>query len=162
MPLTTTSATEPSFDFALLQQSTPHHASRNRIALLWLFGLLGLLIGAVVLLVLYLHGFEAEEDQRQRAADAQWLEQSAQFNFRRLEDDLIVLARQSVLGDVSASQSTVQGGLLWLGVFGYLQVLLRQSRSADGAAAAARIPLLSRVMLVLGVSVVIFAVLAFH
>ena len=51
---------------------------------------------------------------------------------------------------------------IMIGVFGYLQVLLRQSRSADGAAAAARIPLVSRVMLVLGVSVVIFAVLAFH
>ena len=123
VPLKTTSATEPSFDFALLQQSTPHHASRNRMALLWLLGLLLLLAGAVVTLVLYLNGFEAEEDQRQRAADAQWLEQSAQFNFRRLEDDLIVLARQSVLGDVadtadaedsaSAGQSTAQGGLLW-------------------------------------------------
>lgn len=113
MPLKTTSATEPSFDFALLQQSTPHHASRNRIALLWLFGLLVLLVGAVVMLVLYLNRFETEEDQRQRAADAQWLEQSAQFNFRRLEDDLIVLARQSVLGDVSAGQPSVQGGLLW-------------------------------------------------
>ena len=51
---------------------------------------------------------------------------------------------------------------IMIGVFGYLQVLLRQSRSADGAAAAARIPLVSRVMLVLGVSVVVFAVLAFH
>jgi len=113
VPLKTTSAAEPSFDFALLQQSTPHHASRNRMALLSLLGLLVLLIGAVVMLVLYLNSFESEEDQRQRAADAQWLEQSAQFNFRRLEDDLTVLARQSVLGDVSAGQPSVQGGLLW-------------------------------------------------
>lgn len=51
---------------------------------------------------------------------------------------------------------------IMIGVFGYLQVLLRQSRSANGAAAAARIPVVSRVMLVLGVSVVVFAVLAFH
>jgi len=51
---------------------------------------------------------------------------------------------------------------IMIGVFGYMQVLLRQSRAADGAAAAARLPILSRVMLVLGVSVVIFAVLAFH
>ena len=51
---------------------------------------------------------------------------------------------------------------IMIGVFGYLQVLLRQSRSADGAAAAARLPIVSRVMLVLGVSVVVFAVLAFH
>ena len=113
VPFKTTSAAEPSFDFALLQQSTPQHASRNRMALLSLLGLLVLLVGAVVMLVLYLNSFEAEEDQRQRAADAQWLEQSAQFNFRRLEDDLIVLARQSVLGDVNASPATVQGGLLW-------------------------------------------------
>ncbi len=52
--------------------------------------------------------------------------------------------------------------VIMIGVFGYLQVLLRQSRSANGAAAAARIPIVSRVMLVLGVSVVVFAVLAFH
>ncbi len=51
---------------------------------------------------------------------------------------------------------------IMIGVFGYLQVLLRQSRSPDGAAAEARIPVISRVMLVLGVSVVVFAVLAFH
>ncbi|CAN5499198.1 PAS domain S-box protein [soil metagenome] len=123
MPLKAPSSAEPPFDFSLLQQPARQHASRNRMALLWLLGLLLLLAGAVVTLVLYLNGFEAEEDQRQRAADAQWLEQSAQFNFRRIEDDLIVLARQSVRGEVtnaadasntaSAGQSTVQGGLLW-------------------------------------------------
>jgi hypothetical protein len=51
---------------------------------------------------------------------------------------------------------------IFIGVFGYLQVLVRQSRSAEGAAAAARIPVISRIMLVLGVSIVISAVLAFH
>jgi two-component system sensor histidine kinase DctS len=102
----------PPLDFALLQQSAPPHASRNRLALLWLLGLLLLLSGAVVALVLYLHNFEAEEDQRQRAADAQWLEQSAQFHFQRLEDDLAVLARQVVLGDMQEA-ATMQGGLLW-------------------------------------------------
>ena len=35
-------------------------------------------------------------------------------------------------------------------------------RSADGAAAAARIPMVSKIMLLLGVSVVVSAVLAFH
>lgn len=49
-----------------------------------------------------------------------------------------------------------------IGVFGYMQVLMRKSRSADGAAAAARLPLIGRVMLLLGVSIVICAVLAFH
>lgn len=49
-----------------------------------------------------------------------------------------------------------------IGVFGYMQVLMRKSRSADGAAAAARLPVVGRVMLLLGVSIVICAVLAFH
>jgi hypothetical protein len=55
--------------------------------------------------------------------------------------------------------------VVMIGVFGYLQVLLRKSRSsnpAEAAAAAARLPAISRVMLLLGVSVVVAAVLAFH
>lgn len=104
--------TNLSRDFDLLQRSGASFAGRNRRALLWLLGLLMLLVGSVVVLVLYLNSFEAEEDQRRRAADAQWLEQSVQFHFRRLEDDLLVLARQAVLeGDANAA--TVQGGLLW-------------------------------------------------
>lgn len=110
--------TYQSRDFALLQQTLPRHASRSRRTLLWLLGLLLLLVGAVVTLVLYLNNFEAEEETRRRAADAQWLEQSVQFHFRRLEDDLLVLARQSVLGDANARSKKaksveVQGGLLW-------------------------------------------------
>jgi two-component system sensor histidine kinase DctS len=113
-----------SLDFALLQQPLPRLAARNRRALLWLLGLLALLLGSVLLLVLYLNNFEAEEETRKRAADAQWLEQSVQFHFRRLEDDLLVLARQALL-QVNASDpansateptpgaGNVQGGLLW-------------------------------------------------
>jgi uncharacterized membrane protein len=55
--------------------------------------------------------------------------------------------------------------VVMIGVFGYLQVLLRKSRStnpAEAAAAAGRLPAISRVMLLLGVSVVVAAVLAFH
>ncbi len=37
------------------------------------------------------------EEERRRATDGQWLEQSVRFHFRRLEDDLLVLARQAVL-----------------------------------------------------------------
>lgn len=102
-----------SLDFALLQQPARSQPARNRRALLWLLGLLLLLVGSVVTLVLYLNTFEAEEEERRRAADAQWLEQSAQFHFRRLEDDLLVLARQALLGAVDNNQATVQGGLLW-------------------------------------------------
>jgi len=70
----------------------------------WVLAFLVLVVGAVVALVLYLQHFEAEEDTRRQAADAQWLEQSVQFHFRRLEEDLRVAARQS---------DDVQGGLLW-------------------------------------------------
>ncbi len=102
-----------SLDFALLQQAMPSHTSRNRRTLLWLLGLLLLLVASVVTLVLYLNTFEADEEARSRAADAQWLEQSVQFHFRRIEDDLLVLARQTVLGAGENNTATMQGGLLW-------------------------------------------------
>jgi two-component system sensor histidine kinase DctS len=105
-------------DFALLQQSVVRGGGRNRLALLWLLGLLGLLLGLVVTLLLYLNNFEEEESARRRAADAQWLAQSVQFHFRRLEDDLLVLARQTVLqsskfAEPTPSDHVLQGGLLW-------------------------------------------------
>lgn len=105
-------------DFALLQQTSRRHASRNRLTLLGLLGLLLLSVGAVASLVLYLSAFESEEAERRRATDAQWLEQGAQFHFRRLEDDLMVLARQAVLGEGGRAAPSpvapqVQGGLLW-------------------------------------------------
>ena len=115
-------AVDSSLDFALLQQSVVRPSGRNRVTLLWLLGLLVLLVGAVVTLLLYLNNFEDDEAARRRAADAQWLEQSVQFHFRRLEDDLLVLARQAVLqtGGVAgrpvaarAPEPSVQGGLLW-------------------------------------------------
>lgn len=105
-------------DFALLQQTTRSPAGRNRVALLWLLGLLLLLVGSVVTLLLYLSTFEAEEDERRRAADVQLLEQGTQFHFRRLEDDLMAQARQVVLGDAArngpaARSAMSQAGLLW-------------------------------------------------
>ena len=112
------SSPDQSLDFSLLQRPTGGPAGRNRRALWWLLGLLLLLVASVVTLVLYLNNFEAEEEERRRAADAQWLEQGAQFHFSRLEDDLLVLARQVVLGGARASAATPtlgfeQGGLLW-------------------------------------------------
>ncbi len=120
-------AADTSLDFALLQKSPSRHPGRNRVALLWLLGLLALLVGSVVALLLYLNNFEAEEATRRRASDSQWLEQSVQFHFRRLEDDLLVLARQAVQQDsqpqtdsgVQTAQATtlpgttLRGGLLW-------------------------------------------------
>lgn len=85
----------PPFDFALLQRSAGATAGRGRRAAFWLLGLLLLLVVAVVSLVIYLQRFEAEEDLRRQSADAQWLEQGARFHFRRLEDDLQVLAHRT-------------------------------------------------------------------
>ncbi|MDI1245000.1 MAG: PAS domain S-box protein [Rhodoferax sp.] len=119
MTQTTIPATDLSFDFALLQQSAARTGGRNRRALWWLLGLLALLLGSVVTLLLYLNNFEAEEAARRRAADAQWLEQSVQFHFRRLEDDLLVLSRQTVqqstgVGGLQQDQSPeLKAGLLW-------------------------------------------------
>lgn len=112
--------TDHALDFALLQQSVVRPLGRHRVTLLWLLGLLVLLVGAVVTLLLYLNHFETDEAARRRAADAQWLEQSVQFHFRRLEDDLLVLARQTLLqarpARVAVSEPAhvgVQAGLLW-------------------------------------------------
>lgn len=110
---TNSTATDHLLDFALLQQTLPGHAGRNRRTLLWLLGLLLLLVASVVTLVLYLNTFEADEETRTRAADAQWLEQSVQFHFGRLEDDLLVLARQTVLGTGKGDNAQLQAGLLW-------------------------------------------------
>lgn len=110
-----TPSRDSSLDFALLQQSVSRQPGRNRRALWWLLGLLLLLLGSVATLLLYLNNFEADEAARRRAADAQWLEQSVQFHFRRLEDDLLVLARQaaSPAGNLLPKQ-VPQGGLLSL------------------------------------------------
>jgi len=119
MPQPAASTTDHTLDFALLQQSVTRHSGRNRLALWWLLGLLALLLGSVVTLLLYLNNFEAEDAARRRAADAQWLEQSVQFHFRRLEDDLLVLARQAVqpphapgLQEPEDSRD-LKAGLLW-------------------------------------------------
>lgn len=103
------------FDFELLTRLDRSPGGRGRRATWWLLGLLLMLVVAVVTLVLYLQTFEAEEEQRRKTADLQWLEQSARFHFRRLEDDLQVLAHRtrdpSRVGlDVQAEG--VQAGLL--------------------------------------------------
>jgi two-component system sensor histidine kinase DctS len=61
-----------------------------------------------------LQNFEIEEETRQNIADAQWLEQSMAFHFRRLEDDLRSQARGH--GDGQSGDGATQqqrGGLLW-------------------------------------------------
>lgn len=83
------------FDFDLLQRQIADGPTRMRHTTLWLLVLLALLVTAVVGLVIYLQRFEAEEDQRRQSADAQWVEQGARFQFRRLEEDLRGLAQRA-------------------------------------------------------------------
>jgi hypothetical protein len=52
--------------------------------------------------------------------------------------------------------------LILVGVFGYMQVLIRKTRGSDAAAAMARLPLVSRLMLLLTITIVVVAVLAFN
>lgn len=84
-------------DFALLHARQPRGRDRSRRAMLWMMGVAVLIVAAVMALVWYLNSFETEEEERRRGADAQWLEQTVQFHFRRLEDDLHTMARQAAL-----------------------------------------------------------------
>lgn len=102
-----------SLDFALLQQTLPSQGLRSRRTLWLLLGMLLLVIASVVALVLYLQNFERAEENRRRVVDGQWLEQSVRFHFTRLEEDLLVLARQAVAGTPQSGPATLQGGLLW-------------------------------------------------
>lgn len=51
--------------------------------------------------------------------------------------------------------------VILIGLFGYSQVLAKKARSSDGAAAA-RLVIVSQALLVVGLSIIVFAVLAFH
>ncbi|MEO8542673.1 MAG: PAS domain S-box protein [Burkholderiaceae bacterium] len=105
---------ETAFDFAALANADASQPGRSLRAQLWLLGFLALLVASVVALVLYLQNFEAEEEARQNMADAQWLEQSIAFHFRRLEDDLRSQARRlRDTEDVNATRQQIHGGLLW-------------------------------------------------
>ena len=111
---------QSSDDFALLHASKRTLSDRGRWTVLWMMGLVVLVVSAVMALVWYLNSFETEEEERRRGADAQWLEQSVQFHFRRLEDDLAALARQSALDGPQALRAAGQGegdsapaGMLW-------------------------------------------------
>ena len=134
--------TDPPFDLELLTRQDSGSGGRGRRAAWWLLGLLMMLAVAVVALVLYLQTFEAEEEQRRKTADAQWLEQAARFHFRRLEDDLQVLAhrtrdasRSETLASRDAEQGDIQAGLL-LREPGVVQVHGWLAQGADLSASA--------------------------
>ena len=114
-PGMTPNSSDAPLDFELLTRLDKGSSGRGRRATWWLLGLLLMLAVAVVALVLYLQTFEAEEEQRRKTADLQWLEQSARFHFRRLEDDLQVMAHRARDPDrlaASVQVDGVQAGLL--------------------------------------------------
>lgn len=114
---------QSSDDFALLHASKGALSDRSRWTVLWMMGLAVLVVSAVVLLGWYLDRFETEEEERRRGADAQWLEQSVQFHFRRLESDLAALAQRAALDGPQATlpypyapsgeSDSTPAGLLW-------------------------------------------------
>ncbi|MDD2845805.1 MAG: ATP-binding protein [Rhodoferax sp.] len=101
----------PSIDFASLEPDTRPSSTLNRRALLWLVGLLVVVAVSIGALALFLRTVEVEEEERQRIADAQWLEQTLRFHFRRLESDLGAWARHPQ----DASSAALRAGQLWRG-----------------------------------------------
>lgn len=109
-------------DFTLLHAGNRAPSERSRPMVLWIMGLAVLVVAAVVALVWYLNNFETKEEERRRGADAQWLDQSVQFHFRRLEYDLAQNAREAALGanvkhhrtgQEDATDDDVPAGMLW-------------------------------------------------
>lgn len=84
---------------------------------------------------------------------------------------LLILSGVGLLMSHGVSAVMVAGGpmfhakltlvVILIGLFGYSQVLIKKARSGDPSAAA-RIPLISNLVLLLSVSIIITAVLAFH
>lgn len=75
-------------DLDRFELDTRRAVRASRRALYGLSGLLLLVLVSMALLVWFLRQVEAEEADRQRSADAQWLDQSLRFHFRRLEADV--------------------------------------------------------------------------
>lgn len=94
--------------FSLAPIPAGHRADRRMRW--WMAALLMTSLACMLALALYLQSFEEEEVQRQRAADTQWLQQTARFHFQRLEDDVrSVAVRRNLL----PSKRFEQGGVLW-------------------------------------------------
>ncbi len=91
----TAMATEPTLDFQTLDLDTRQASALTRRAVTWLGALLLLVAASTVAMVLFLRSEEAREEDRRRTADAEWLDQTLLFHFRRLEGDLGVMALQA-------------------------------------------------------------------
>ncbi|MFZ2825256.1 hypothetical protein, partial [Hydrogenophaga sp.] len=88
-------ATDTPLDFDTLDLDTRQAAALTRRAMTWLGALLLLVAASAVAMWLFLRAEEAREADRRRTADAEWLDQTLRFHFRRLEGDLAALALQA-------------------------------------------------------------------
>ena len=104
----------PAIDLDLLDLDARQASVLSRRALYGLFGLLALVAASIVLLALFLQEVESDEEARRLAADAEWLDQSLRFHFRRLEDDLVLLAAQAQRGEPHPALPQ-RAGALWRG-----------------------------------------------
>ncbi|WP_066256733.1 two-component system sensor histidine kinase NtrB [Hydrogenophaga flava] len=85
--------TRPAADLDSLDLDTRQTAALTRRAMGWLVALLLLVAASALALWLFLRSEEAREADRRRTADAEWLDQTLRFHFRRLETDLAALAQ---------------------------------------------------------------------
>ena len=112
--------TDHTIDLNLLDLNARQSAAMNKRALRWLVGMLVLVGASIVLLAVFLRSVEMQEEDRRRTADAEWLDQTLNFHFRRLEGDLSVLA---LLAQRPAPEQApaLRAGALWQssGVVGY-------------------------------------------
>lgn len=102
-------------DLDRFELDTRRAVRAGRRALYGLLGLLLLVLVSMVLLVWFLRQVEAEEADRQRSADAQWLDQSLRFHFRRLEADVAGLLPQVGVAAVPMDTLPHRAGALWRG-----------------------------------------------
>jgi two-component system sensor histidine kinase DctS len=102
----------PTLNFELFDLVQRQASALNRRAMTWLVGLLLLVAVSIVLLALFLRTEEAREEDRRRAADTEWLDQTLHFHFRRLESDLSILALQARRHDLPGDPA-LRAGLLW-------------------------------------------------
>jgi two-component system sensor histidine kinase DctS len=96
-------ATDTPLDFDTLDLDTRQAAALTRRAMTWLGALLLLVAVSAVAMWLFLRAEEAREADRRRTADAEWLDQTLRFHFRRLEADLAALALQAQPGGSRAA-----------------------------------------------------------
>ena len=100
-------------DLDLLELNARTTAASHRRALLWLLGLMLLVAMAVLGLAWFLRSVELQEEDRQRTADAEWLDQTLRFHLRRLERDAESLVQPQDGPKTGTDGEPAPAGQLW-------------------------------------------------